>query len=91
MNDRPLGVAGGRVLAPRHEEVRDHPVGQSPLVVVDEDNAVSPPSAVLLVIEQQACEGAAQSGASGSSEVVGTEPTSELGRDTDVEKPEIRD
>jgi len=76
LDDRLLDVARGRVFAPRHEQVPNHPLGQPPLVVVDQDDAVRPSGALLLVIEQEAGECASQSRAAASAEVIVRRPAS---------------
>ena len=70
LDDRLLNVSRGRVLAPGHKQVPDHPLRQPPLVVVDQDDAVRPSGAVELVFEHKPGECASQSRATASTEVV---------------------
>jgi|GEM_PF-7080775 len=77
VNDRLFDDARGGMLTPRHVQVLDHPIRQSEFVVVDQDDAVRPPGAVLLVVQQESGEGPAQGRAAGPAEVVGHEPATE--------------
>lgn len=60
LDDRLLDVAWGRVFAQGLEQVANHPLGQPPLVVVDQDAVRPSLGAAQLVIEQKAGECASQ-------------------------------
>ena len=59
-DDVALHVSRCRVLAPGDVQVVAHPLGQPSLVLVDQDDAVGPAGPVVLLIEQEAGQGAAQ-------------------------------
>lgn len=75
------------VLAPAQLQVRVHPCGQAGLVLVDEHDAVGPAGPVVLGVEQESGERAAEGGLPAAAQVILDYPPSQVRGETDIEEP----
>lgn len=76
-----------RVLAPAQLQVRVHPCGQAGLVLVDEHDAVGAAGPVVLGIEQESGEGAAEGRLLAAAQVIPDDPPAQVRGETDIEQP----